>query len=128
MQATPIRREDRTKFRLLFDRLLSKGTSFRVALNEGHGLKRVYENSIFQVQCRAYGAPDEQRKSVVPHLRRSTGCLWIQPSPFDKLRAGSTGLVCSEPIPSTACWALEFLHISELRVRRQKTLSWTNVP
>ena len=29
----------------------------------------------------------------------------IQPSPFDKLRAGSAGLPCPEPLPSTTCWA-----------------------
>jgi hypothetical protein len=27
-----------------------------------------------------YSAPKEQTKSVVPHLRRSTACLWTQPS------------------------------------------------
>jgi hypothetical protein len=39
--------------------------------------------------------PKEQRKSVVPHLRRSTACLWTQPFRAGLIfGAGPLGLDC----------------------------------
>jgi hypothetical protein len=44
-------------------------------------------------------AQDEQTKSVVPHLRRSTACLWTQPFRAGLIfGAGPLGLDCKHPL------------------------------
>jgi hypothetical protein len=42
--------------------------------------------------------PNEQTKSVVPHLRRSTACLWTQPFRAG-LISGPLGLDCKHRFP-----------------------------
>jgi hypothetical protein len=51
--------------------------------------------------CRSLGyAPNEQTKSVVPHLRRSTACLWTQPFRAGLIfGAGPLGLDCKHRFP-----------------------------
>jgi hypothetical protein len=45
-------------------------------------------------------APNEQTKSVVPHLRRSTACLWTQPFRAGLFfGAGPLGLDCKHRFP-----------------------------
>ncbi len=46
------------------------------------------------------GSPNEQTKSVVPHLRRSTACLWTQPFRAGLIfGAGPLGLDCKHRFP-----------------------------
>jgi hypothetical protein len=50
--------------------------------------------------------PYEQTKSVVPHLRRSTACLWTQPFRAGLIfGAGPLGLDCKHRYPM-------FIHLS----------------
>jgi hypothetical protein len=45
-------------------------------------------------------APNEQTKRVVPHLRRSTACLWTQPFQAGLIfGAGPLGLDCKHRFP-----------------------------
>jgi hypothetical protein len=51
-------------------------------------------------EIRVRSGPNEQTKSVVPHLRRSTACLWTQPFRAGLIfGAGPLGLDCKHRFP-----------------------------
>jgi hypothetical protein len=68
----------------------------------GGGLARGKENckSLHGTPGQVGYAPNERTKSVVPHLRRSTSCLWTQPFRAGLIfGAGPLGLDCKHRVP-----------------------------